>query len=112
MRDRQPDYNKGYYTEGPYLRYDFAEVTVSGGVSDYDVKENDSLFTSLVQGRYLEVTSSGADLSLKLNSSGNAPIPIEADVVWSVNDFLFTNLYFTNETGTDASIKIFMMGHR
>lgn len=112
MRDRQPNYNKGYFVDGPYRFYDYVEITVSGGISDYDVQDSGNLFDGLIQGQYLEVTSSGADLQMKMNGSGNAAIPIEDGVTWSVSDFLFTNLYFTNQTGTDASVKLFVMGHR
>lgn len=112
MRDRQPDYNKGYFIDGPYLRYDYAEITISGGVVNHDVKNNDGLFTALVQGKYLEVSASGSGVTMKMNGSGNAPIPIVDGESRIVDYFLFTNLYFTNDTGTDAVVSLYMMGHR
>lgn len=113
MADTQPNYNKGYYVEGPYLKYEYAEVTVSGGVSDFDVKSSTNFFENLVQGKYLEVSSSGADVSMKMNSSSNSAIPVaDGAAPWAVMDFLFTNLYFTNSTGSNATVTLYMMGHR
>lgn len=112
MADRQPNYNKGYYNDGPYLKYDYAELTVSGGVTDYDVKEDAGLFVELVQGRYLEISSTGADVYLKMNGSGNKAIPVGDGDSWSVSDFAFDNLYLTNDTGSSATVTVYMMGHR
>ena len=113
MRDSQPNYNKGYFTDGPYLKYDYAELTVSGGVTNYDVKEDGGLFVELVQGRYLEISTSGADIYLKMNGSGNKSIPlVDGADSWVVADFVFENLYLTNETGSDATVILYMMGHR
>ena len=92
MRDQQPDYNKGYFNEGPFLKYDYAEITVSGGVTNYNVKEDGGLFVELLQGKYLEISASGADVYLKMNGSGNKAIPVADGDSWSVADFLFTNL--------------------
>jgi hypothetical protein len=97
---------------GPYTGYDRMEITVSGGVENYDVRANTPFFDTVGQGSYLEVSSSGSSVYLKMNGSGNAAIPIAAGGEWAVADFIFTNLYLTNDSVSDAVVSLYMMGHR
>lgn len=107
MIDRQPPYfkYKGYLYAGPHQSYDYSQITVSGGVTNYVVE-------SSIQARYLEVSVSGAAVGMRLNSASNASIPIANGETRIISDFSFENLYFTTSSGSAATVSLFMLGYR
>jgi len=91
----------------PLNAYASASFTVSGSVTDYDVKDNTTIFNSMAIANKFTVTASGANISLKLNSTSNDALP--ADTSFMMDNFHIENFYVT-APGGDADVTVTIYG--
>jgi hypothetical protein len=87
--------------------YDSAEFTFANGLSDYDVKANQSAsFKNCPIYTTINVRSDKA-VSIKLNATTNPAITIQANIPMELDNLMeITNIYLTNASGDTANIKI------
>ena len=90
----------------PLNAYASTTFTVSGSVTDYDVKDNTTVFDSMSIANKFTVSASGANISLKLNSTDNDALP--ADTSFMMDSFHLDNLYITTPAGAaDVTVTIY-----
>lgn len=91
----------------PYNAYGSATFTVSGSITDYDVKDNTTIFDGFATAGQFTVTASGANVSLKLNSTDNDALPTGNS--FTMDNFHVENLYVTTPGG-DANVTVTIYG--
>lgn len=90
------------------LGYDNAEFTVSSGLTDYDVKANESsAFINFDSYSTINIRSD-KNITVKLNSTGNNGITVQANKPFELeNKVLIKKVFITNSSGATANVKMF-----
>ena len=94
----------------PYTGYAYQDLTVSGAVVDYSLKDNSNLFAILTTPVKIVFSNGSSDISIKLNSTSNDAISIVGNAEKEIADFAITDIYIT--TSGDSSFGIFTLGWR
>jgi len=101
-----------YLNSYPKHSYEAERISVPGSTTDYDVKDNDTLFGSIGGGGRYDCCRiySDVEVTVKFNDATNNPIKILAG---SAREWLglisVTNIFITNATGGAAAIDIELM---
>jgi hypothetical protein len=94
-----------------YDIYDYAEFTVGNGVSDYDVRTNQSSLFKNCSSAWLVQLSFNKNISVKFNSTDMPSISLGYEVSpaeW--RDILkVTNIYITNSSGSSVIVKALLV---
>lgn len=88
--------------------YDNMEFTVASGLSNYDVKANESSsFINFDSYSTLNIRSDQT-ITIKLNSTSNTAITVQSGKPFELeNKILIKKIYITNNSGSTANLKIF-----
>lgn len=92
--------------------YDFAQFTLNTGTTDYNVKSNQAtLFVNIPLASKVFIWSN-FNISFKFNSTSNTAIPLDVgngESPFEGRDLILaTNIYLTNTSGSNATIKILL----
>jgi hypothetical protein len=90
----------------PYNAYARETVTISGSITDQDLRETSTLFDKLSSAGYVSI-SGAASLEFKLNDDGNDTL--EANTTAELSGFYIENIYVTN-AGSETSAEIILYG--
>lgn len=94
-----------------YDIYDYASFTVTDSTTDYDVADQVAALFKNVENAWLCRIDTNQDVTIKLNDDANPGIGlIAADGIYEFRDILkITNIFITNNSGSTATIKIFLV---
>lgn len=89
-------------------KYESIEFTLNTGSSDYDLDAQQSTYKAvLVDANYVEIYSTQT-ISVKFNSTSNHAITISADSLRVFDRQSFYNIFLTNSSGTNATVRIYI----
>jgi hypothetical protein len=94
-----------------YDVYDYAEFTVGTGITDYDVRTNQSALFKNCSTAWLALITFNKNISVKFNSTDMPAIALDYGISpaeWK-DIFKITNIYITNASGANATIKILLV---
>jgi hypothetical protein len=94
----------------PLTGYACKDITVSGSVVDYSLKDNTDLFSNVSEPVQMLLRNGSAAISFKLNNSTNDPIPIVASDYWGIDGFVISDILVTVSGG--ATMNIYTQGWR
>lgn len=89
-----------------YNAYARETVTISGSITDQDLRETSTLFDKVSSAGYVSIDS-GANVDFKLNDTDNDTL--EAHTAASLSGFYIENIYVTN-AGSETSAEIILYG--
>ena len=93
----------------PFSGYESKSITVSGGESDYSLKENTDLFNVVTSPLQFLIRNGSEDISIKLNSATNDAIPIAAATDFGLDSIIVTDI-FVSVDSSDATFDIVTLG--
>lgn len=92
--------------------YDYATFTLTNGQTDYDVKANQAALFANIPNANVQYIWSTQNISFKFNRTGNPAIPLDVQNGESPFEgkglIMATNIYLTNASGSNATIKILL----
>ena len=90
-----------------YKNYENKEFTLSTGQTNYDYLDNVTGAFATIPGYTTVNIRSDQAITVRINSTDNDYITIEANKTFELDNLLFiTNIYITNASGSTANIKI------
>jgi hypothetical protein len=103
-------YNRFHYTNAtPYSVYASAELTLSSGVTNYNVSEETELFNNIKTGNEALIRIYNDSATVRFNGETEDAITIPAGGNFVIQNFRVSNIFIT--TSGAISAKIFMMGY-
>lgn len=96
----------------PFVGYACKDITVSGGVSDYSLKTNTTLFDTVTGPVQLLIRNGSQNIAFKFNSSSNDSIPLASNSDWGVDGLAITDIFVTVSGVSSASFNVYTQGWR
>ena len=88
-------------------QYDSISKSIATATTDYDWKTTGGGFDNSVKSNFVSIRSDKA-ITIKLNSTSNDAIGIDAGEPFEINSEIFiTNIYVSNASGDTAVVRIF-----
>lgn len=92
--------------------YDYATFVLADGQTDYDVKANQAALFNNIPDANVQYIWSTYNISFKFNRTANPAIPLDVgngESPFEGKGFVMcNNIYLTNASGSDATIKILL----
>ena len=93
--------------------YDYAQFTLSNGASDKDIRADIAALFSNIQVATRFSIKTNKNITVKLNSTAATAFPIDigdSPFQFPPDFFDVVNIYLSNDTGLDATIRIWLFG--
>jgi hypothetical protein len=97
------------YGAKPFAGYASKDITVSGSVTDYSLKDNTTLFDHVSNPVIVTITNGSAAISVKFNETTNDSVNIAANAEKKFEYLTVSDIFVT---ATSASFKVFTLGWR
>ena len=94
----------------PYQGYGAASVTVSGGVSNYNVKQNSNLFVKVSVPTEIRLHNGSTPLLIKFNAPTHDSMPLAANQEFIMTGLIVSNVYVSNTASGVATLDLFTLG--
>jgi len=92
-------------SSGNFDVYSNKYITVSGGSSQYSLKENTTLFDSMVVAGYANITVSGSNtVQFSINDTGADLIETNS---MEINNFYIYDLFITSEVENNLTVRLY-----
>lgn len=93
----------------PYQAYAAATITVSGGVTDFNVNQNSSLFSKVSVPTEILIRNGASPLIIKFNAPAHDSVALPANSVLNFSGLIISNIYVTNTEAT-TTMEVFTLG--
>jgi hypothetical protein len=113
MRDSQPNYGRSPdLSPKPFSGYSCKDIVVSGGLTNYSLKEHTDLFDTVTGPIQILIRNGAESITVRFNSVDNDPIPLLGDVDWGVDGLIVMDIFVTVSGSSDATMNIYTQGWR
>jgi hypothetical protein len=96
----------------PFKAYASGEITVSGIQADYSLKDNSTLFDTVVSPVEILIRNGSSAVTVKFNDSANDSIPISGDDAFGVQNLIVTDILVTTTVSGLTSLSVYTQGWR
>jgi hypothetical protein len=94
----------------PFSSYACKDITVSGGESDYSLKENTDLFNAVTSPLQFLIRNGSEDISIRLNTIGSDSIPISGAAEFGLDSIIVTDMFVTVSGVSNATFNVITLG--
>ena len=88
--------------------YQSREFTLNNGQTDYNFATQQSAFGVSFPRAHAILIRSTQNITVKFNDAGNDAISIDADTPFPYSALEMTNVFFTNASGSNATVRVIL----